>query len=370
LIENIEMKQKQNAKNLPIVMFARHMQSGVARYDEQMILVDTETIKSMCPSFAGKPVFVGHDSKVAAFMSGETDEMPDQVDGYVADCFYNELDGWLWSKIIVTSDAGIEAVKKGWRVSNAYLPTEVGQGGTHHNVDYHQKIVNAEFTHLAIVPDPRYEDAVLMTPEAFKNYQTDQKERLNELQNSKQTGARKMAFKLFKNKKEEVETVDNDTMVELSNGKSVSLKEIINAVEKAETKNSEAEKEKVNMNAKVQVGNSSMTISELVNKYSDLMEKENESEAEKEKENESEADDEKENMSEDDDEKENMSEDDETENDDDDDEKKPSEKQNAQQRKKNFEELRNANNSVHDVQIIETSQDRMERGKARYGSGK
>jgi len=340
------MTEKTNSKRLPSVLYARHMHPGVARYDDEMILVDVEGMKAMAPSFAGKPVFVGHDSTVAAFMQGSAPDMPEEVDGYVADCFYNEVDGWLWSKIIVTSDRAHEAVRNGWRVSNAYLPTDVSGAGQHLNVDYDRKIVNAEFTHLAIVPDPRYEEAVIMSPDAFKNYQADKRARLNELQNSKKTGANRM-FKFFKTEKKEVNELDGDVMVELQNGKSVSLKEIINAVEEAEKENeAEAEKkEMLNMDTEVDVGDKKMPLKELINRYMELSssaaedkddEKSNEAEAEdKEKENEA-------------------------------DKKEEEEKQNA--KKKNFDELSNANKKKAEVTVIDTAMDKLARGQARYGS--
>ena len=332
-------EQKTNSKQLPKVYYAKHLFPGVCKYDNEMILIDVATMKKMCASFEGKPVFVGHDDDVAKFMSGASEDMPEEVDGYVSDCFYNEQDGWLWSKIIVTSDRGHQAIADGWSVSNAYMVVEDSAGGQHHNVDYDRKIVNAEFTHLAIVPDPRYEQAQILTPEAYKRYG-------QELQNSK--GVSKMKFKLFRNKKEEVNDVDENTYVELKNGKSVSVAEMVNAVEAAEKEKDE----KLNMDTEIEVGNEKMPLSELINRYTELSEKENSSD-----------DDEYENE-EDEDEKENM---DDAGNDHELDNMDEEEKEKQNAKRKNFDELKNAHKRSETVRIVDTGMDQLERGKQRYG---
>ena len=106
-----------NAKQMPKVLFCKHMQAGVVGYENEVVLVETDTMQRIMPTFAGKPVYVEHQRV-------DLERLQHEADGYVVDCFYNELDGWLWSKIIVVSDAGQQAVADGWKVSNAYLPLE------------------------------------------------------------------------------------------------------------------------------------------------------------------------------------------------------------------------------------------------------
>lgn len=210
--------QKTNAKSNPTVLYAKHMEPGLCAYEDEMILVDADAMKTMAPTFAGKPVFVYHQDVDLA-------NLQEQADGYVADCYYNELDGWLWSKIIVVSDKAQDAVANGWSVSNAYVPTEWADDGVHHNVDYNRKIVNANFTHLAIVPDPRYENAKIFTPDGYKGYCNEKRVQIEELRNSKE---RKPMLKFWKNEKKEVAAadVDGDTLVELRNGKTITMKEL------------------------------------------------------------------------------------------------------------------------------------------------
>ncbi len=348
--------EKINARGFPKTYYARHMESGLCGYENEKILVDADAMKAMCPSFQGKPVYVGHQ-KV------NVDNIQAEADGYVTECFYNPLDGWLWAKMLVVSDKANDAIGRGWAVSNAYIPQEFSSGGQHHNVDFNRKIVNAMFTHLAIVPDPRYEGASIMTPEQYKSYCADKQAQLDELQNNK--GKSKMSFKrFFKKTEEEIKTVDgltDDAMVELQNGKSVSLKTLIDdhvaaeaaeaaaALENAKTKkNSDKDKEKeddedfLNSDTEVDVGGKKMKVGELANRYMNRQKKNSEDEEKAKKEKE------------------------EKENAEDDKKKEEDEKKNA----KHFDELKNARTKAAAPVVVDTSIDQVQRGKDLYGSGK
>ncbi len=369
-VEYFKTHSKSNARGFAEVYFARHMEPGLCGYEEENILVDADAMKRMAPSFAGKPVYVGHQD--VNFDSLETD-----MDGVVADCFYNELDGWLWSKIIVTTDKGKAAVAKGWAVSNAYTPTAWEGGGENHALDYNRKIREAEFTHLAIVPDPRYEQAKIFTPDEFKSYQAEKRAEIDELKNSKR---KKPMFKMFRNKREEVsiEDADDETLVELRNGKVVKLGDINKVLAEA--------------------GDDSK-LSKSIRRYEQLMnekEKDNESEDEEEKKdrkknkkNESEKEEEKDNESDEDEDKK----DNEAEKDEDDDKvlwhgkkynaedfmkeynSRKKNKKNAEEDdddKKNsrehFDDLKNARKNSKSQAMIDLPMDRMNIGKQNYGS--
>jgi hypothetical protein len=90
-------------------------------------------------------------------------------------------------------------------------------------------------------------------------------------------------FKLFNMKKEPTKVVDETTVVELANGKTVPLKSMVevvtNAMEEEEEKN-----QKANMEDFVEVAGESMSVKNLVEKYESAMCKDN-SEDEGEKEN-------------------------------------------------------------------------------------
>lgn len=334
-----------NAKQPPRVFYMRHMCQGIAGYENENIFVPTDTIKKIMPSFVGKPIFVLHVDEV------NPETVQGEMDGIVTDSFYNELDGWAWIKGMVLSDDGFDAIAKGWAVSNAYKPLEWGSSGQYLSVDYTRKILNAEFTHMAIVPNPRYDEAAILTPEEFKKYQDEKRKQLDELHNSKTKGT-KMAFKLFTTKKQEITNsteVDENTVIEVD-GKEMKLSEIVNAVVKnaadeEEEKKNKAKKnsegaELLNDDSEVSVGQEKMTMKDLMNKYN-AIQKKNAEDAEDEA-------------------KKNAAEEEEKKN------KKNAEDEEEKKNAKHFEELKNAAGQTKVVHVIETSHDKVQRGKDRY----
>lgn len=331
-----------NASSFPCIYYAKHLETGLARYEyengEETILIDGDNLKSMIPSFVGKPVYVHHQEV-------DLQNLKEQAHGYVTESFYNELDGWLWVKMLLVDDVAKQAVANGWSVSNAYIPTEWGAGGTHHNVPYDRRIVNGEFTHLAIVPHPRYEEAIICSPDEFKIYQESKRTRLAELQNSLTKTEQKgnPMFKFFKNTKQEVTTIDADTMIEIKNDAgevsevkiSDMIETVLNAKKNEAQEEIKKEEEKINMDATVRVGDEDMTIGDLMNAYISMKNT-----------------------------KKNESEDGETEE-----EEVEEEKQNSAESDKtdHFSELKNArDNATIEVQTVDLGIDQLARGKQLY----
>lgn len=326
-------EELENARSKAQVFYCRHMQAGVAEYQDAdgnpiRYLIDTDPMKRLLATGNGIDVYVYHQ---------DVDYTKD-ADGYVAESFYNELDGWGWFKFLAVSEAAQKAIKDGWSVSNAYSPTEFGDGGTKNAVSYDRAILDGEFTHLAIVPNPRYEDAKIFTPEEFKAYQAEKKAALCELQNSKdnEKGTAKMKFKFWK--RTEVKNADEAdhalTEVEVD-GETRLLSELIEAVEEAakEVKEAadkveEAAEDAVDLAAKVKVGEEEVEIGELINRYKAIKKNEADEAAKK-----AEAD--------------------------------------AEAKKERLE-LENAisKGSAGAASVVVTSYEKMSRGKSRYGSGK
>lgn len=169
------------AKVLPKIFYGLHMNEGVAQYDNdtgsEMLFVGEETIKKMNASFAGRPVYVGHRDV-------NLENIQNEADGYVVESFYNKADGKSWVKFIVVSDAGQEAIQKGWRLSNSYIVKNSGLGGKWHNIDYNAEVVEGEYNHLAIVENPRYDESIIFSPEQFKEYNERKENELKKLENS------------------------------------------------------------------------------------------------------------------------------------------------------------------------------------------
>ena len=385
----------ENASQFPKIYYCRHMQPGIAGgYEKEgTILVDTDAVKRMLPTAVGKPVYLDHQNV-------KLDSIKGDAGGYITEAFYNEMDGWGWFKFLVIDDECHKAIEKGYAVSNAYIATETVGGGTKNNCPYNSEIKNGEFTHLAIVSNPRYEGARIFTPEEFKSYQEEKKKELNELQNSK---GKKM-FNLFKNVKEKVTTIDSDTMVELENGTSVKVSDMVAAIT-----NSKANKPEM-----INVDGDMMSMDELVNKYCALKNKkakknevsekkkdsswdednkivDNDDGEESEGDQEDEGDDEigddkkpdkkykekestkknKKAKKNSEVEKEEESEEDEEWEDGEKNKKESKEKKNSIEAKGYFNELRNANLAAERVESnIEIGMTRLQRGKARYGKQK
>lgn len=339
--------EKHNANQWPVKYYARHMQPGLCGYNDEKVLVDTDALKRMLGNEAiGKPVYVLHNS---APNEERLKKLSEEADGYITDSFYNELDGWGWFGFLATTDRAHQAIAKGWKVSNAYIPSEWGPGGTKNNIPHDREIVNGAFTHLAIVPDPRYEEADIMTVEKFKTYQDTKRRQLQELQNSKSTSGKGLTsmfntLKLFK--RTPVETIDADTLVE-KNGQIMTADEFLNG--KMKKNESDEDKEKMNADSMIDCGEGygDVPLGELINGFKAM--KKNEADEKKNAEDKAKKDE---------------------------DDKKAKEKENADkddEEKKNarFEELRNAHNrqATPTVTISETSTAKVERGKQRYGSG-
>ena len=275
-----------NAKEEPKIFYCRHIAPGVCAYADETILIGEEALKEMDKTFAGKPIYVNHQ-KV------NLDNLQQEADGYVAESFYLPEDGSHWAKMIIVSDKGHEAIRKGWKVSNAYVPDEFGIGGEWHNVPYNREVMKAHYTHLALVDNPRYEEATVLTPEDFKQYKEEKRAQLKSLENSKQTKGEGKMFNLFK--KTAVTSSDDlsKVMVELSNGSAVSIGEMVNSVEekiKAEEEKKSAKKNALSdvLEGVVKVNGEEMTVKDLVKEYESKCNKCNEDEEDKEKKDEGE----------------------------------------------------------------------------------
>ncbi len=363
------MKKVNNSKQLPQIYYGLHMVEGVAEYaqpegEPQRILILENAIKQMDPSFQGKPVYVHHVEDV------KLDTLQNDADGYVVESFFNKLDGKHWVKFIVVSDKGHEALRSGWKLSNAYAIKNTKGGGLWHAVQYGQEVTEGEYLHLAIVPNPRYEESIVLTPDQFKAYNSQKEQELKTLSNSK--GDRSM-FNFFKKTKlENAEEIAN-AVVTLSDGSEKTIQQLINeaqdkikaeAEDKGEKKNEEKKEEKkpedekkneekpseekkeeekkekvmANGDHMVKVGESEMSVNELCEKYNGLISAKAAEAAESPKEEEKKNE-----------------------------ESEPEKELKAEAKNSFFETLKNAMDKTEGQDIVvEISSDQLARGKARY----
>ncbi len=169
IIQKSFKSETRNEKDFPESFFCRHMQDGITGRNPHVpgdgkLFVSNEAIKKMAPSLKNKPVYVDHQDV-------KLETLKKDADGYITRSFYNELDGWLWAEMIIISDEAKQKIREGFGVSNAYIPIETKGKGTCNAVDFDEEIVSGEFTHMAIVPNPRYEEAIIYTPQGFEDYQ-------------------------------------------------------------------------------------------------------------------------------------------------------------------------------------------------------
>lgn len=232
-------KKTSNSKGQ--VFYGTHMYPGLAEYHPRpdvsyRILVEEETIRNMDPTFAGRPVYVMHVDSV----DKDVDRVRKDADGWVVESFYNEADGQHWAKFIVVTNRGLNAIRKGYKLSNCYTNTKMSEGGVYNGVSYDYKLKGAEYEHLAIVPDPRY-DSKIMTPEEFKAYNEGKVLELKKVANSTSNKGKTMsgsALKFFK--RESVKNSKHEELASLSvllpkSNKEFTIQQCVEAADKVES---------------------------------------------------------------------------------------------------------------------------------------
>lgn len=383
------------------VFYGLHFYPGVAEYSEPgknpyRVFLNENTIRSMGPTFAGRPVFVTHVDGVEE----DVDELRKGADGWVIESFYNEADGKHWVKFIAVTEKAEQAIKQGWQLSNCYIPKSFSKGGLWNGVTYAKEVTGGEYEHLAIVPNPRYAESVVLTPEKFKQYNEEKLLEVKRLSNAKEKSVK---ISLFKKEK----VTNSDELLEMSvmlpkSKKDVTIGELVEEADARRMSNA------VDLKQIVEVDDEEITVGELLERYEnakkcnkddpdeegdpshgkvsmkdkDVMNEDDDMDDKKKKENEDDEDD-MDDMSKDKKKKNKMKkkknareDDDDTDVEDDEDEdmdRKSNELEEARKKKEKAKEkadrIRNAERNASDtVAKVEVSMDQVARGKARYGS--
>lgn len=223
----------ENALGFPKTYYGLHMNQGVAEYrprgkDPYRVLIGEECIRKMNPTFSGRPLFIGH----------HPDADPSNVkdaDGIVVDSFFNKADGMHWAKFMVFTQEAEDAIQNGMTLSNCYDAGPFGAGGLANGVQYDKEALGGVFHHMALVPDPRYENSLVLAPDAFRQYNVDKEAQLLRLANSKK-GEKpvKPKFNFWKREKIENSADFETTVVQLpKSGKEVTLEKLINDMDEA-----------------------------------------------------------------------------------------------------------------------------------------
>ncbi len=354
------------------------MVEGVAEYREngtpERLLILENAIKDMDPTFEGRPVYVEHVDQV------DVKNLQRDSDGYVVKSFFNQSDGKHWCEFLITSEKGLSAIKQGWKLSNAYRPVtdrKNSRGDEWHGVPYQSEVLSGAYDHLAIVSNPRYTESIILTPEEFRSYNDTKLEQLKVLQNSKEKEDANMSkFKLptlFK--KEAVKNAADLKLEELSltlpeSKKEMTVSEALEVADKALVQNMSGY---ANGDHMVKVGEDEMSVNDLVSKFCEMKKNMDATDSDVEVENEEDGVKEEkkgagvENAEEDEkkeDKKENESE-----------EEKEKKKNAADKKAKDkdaFEKITNAHKVKlnEESETVDLAQDKVARGKNRYGSDK
>lgn len=135
----------------------------------------------------GTPVIVKHQDV--------TEENADKLRiGTISNAYFNEPDGWYYCEGIIWDKDAQELINKGWSVSCSYdFLAYNDEGGIENNIEYDKEFTQLNFTHLAIVDNPRYERANIIFNCKIDNFSEEQIERIPK----GEKGAGQFTFKGF-----------------------------------------------------------------------------------------------------------------------------------------------------------------------------
>lgn len=151
----IYLKEDNGGKGRPFE--SRFLEAGLVKYSFGVCLLTKEVIDKFIDGFVGCPVIIDHQDI--------TDEnVKEKSVGVISDVWYNEKDGWYWCKGIITDKEAIDLINKGYTVSCQYEITEYQENTEnklHNGNEFDKYILNGKPEHLAIVENPRYENAII-----------------------------------------------------------------------------------------------------------------------------------------------------------------------------------------------------------------
>lgn len=146
----------------------RHIQTGIVGYPEMKhpisgkqginILVEKDVLDTMRPTMKGKPIFNW------AHRSGDVSEAlaKGEAVGVMTSSYWNGDDAWEHCDYFVWDKEAKANCRNGFRLSNAWKEDEIEwTPGVHNGTPYDGRLKAAHYTHMAIVPNPRYEGAVI-----------------------------------------------------------------------------------------------------------------------------------------------------------------------------------------------------------------
>ena len=132
----------------------KFIEPGIISYKDQggdIELLRKETIDRCIQSAVGNPLTIGH-----VWITSENRLKEEQ--GIITDVYYDPVDGWYHVRGTVDTPRAQKLLKLK-KPSCGYSVGEFGPAGTYHGIRYGKEIKDILFNHLAIVDNPRYEEA-------------------------------------------------------------------------------------------------------------------------------------------------------------------------------------------------------------------
>lgn len=136
---------------------SRFIEPGAVSYGNAgMLKVTKEALDKFVQSFVGDPVIIKHQILTK-------DNVDEKRVGVVNSVWFDANDAWFYCDGVIWDKDAIRKIENGWSVSCTYDMTEsTGESGEWHNIHFDDELLNGVFQHLAIVPNPRYEDATII----------------------------------------------------------------------------------------------------------------------------------------------------------------------------------------------------------------
>lgn len=136
---------------------ARILQAGLVKYSFGVCLLEKDTIDKFIYGFVGCPVIIDHKDIT-------NENAKDERVGVISKVWFNETDGWFWVEGVIFDEKAISLINDGYNVSCQYEISEYANnvGKKLHNGNPFDKVIlNGKPEHLAIVKNPRYENAMI-----------------------------------------------------------------------------------------------------------------------------------------------------------------------------------------------------------------
>ena len=247
-----------NAKDWPKIFSFSFIEPGLVSYENEGMgkcYIDKPALDKIAPTFIGKPIVDAKDH-----VDGMTPADLEKVaKGYITKVYYK--DGWYWADALVFDDKTRKDMENGKNsVSCAYEVTAADdKGGIRNNINYEQEVLDGSGTHIAIVPNPRYNGARILLNSALNSIG-------GNMANAKKIKGwfKNMLGLTAKNEISPDDTVDID-------GEKVSVGELIKTTEAEQAeeavKAAAPKEQEVNPDSVIQIGGKEVTLQNAVDTW-------------------------------------------------------------------------------------------------------